>query len=360
MSVALNATDGAGGSGLDTVDVLASQNGAPFTVVGDHVTGTTFEFNGTPASHYVFRIVPTDKVGNAGDLSAASGDLLVAADGQVSNPTITLVAPPTANVGDTIHGTATLAGGNSPTGTITFSVYAPGNTTCTGQPFATGSVPVSGNTDYQSADVDPDVAGTYRWLASYSGDGANTQAATVCDALGATTEVAAPAGPALNLDVIVTPATRAAPGGIFAYTVNVTNTSGLPLTISALADSVYGDLSSRDSCASAVGTVLAPSDEYSCMFAVTFNGVEGDTRSTTATVTALDENSTPATDTATTSIALTAPVVVAGGSSGNGSTSGNPLARTGSELEGLVQIALVAIGFGSMLLLRRRRMARAS
>jgi RHS repeat-associated protein len=358
VSVALNATDGAGGSGLDTVDVLASQDGAPFTVVGDHVTGNSFEFNGTPDSHYLFRIVPTDKVGNAGDLSAASGDLLVAADGQVSNPTITLGAPSTADVGDTIHGAATLAGGNSPTGTISFSVYAPDNTTCSGLPFATGNVPVSGNGDYQSADVVPDVAGTYRWLATYSGDNNNTQDATLCDAAN-TVVVAAPAGPSVALDVETTPDTRPAPGGIFAYLVTVTNTSAAPATITSLTDTHYGDLASRGSCVNAIGTVLAASDQYMCQFAVTFNGVEGDALGTTTQVTVEDETGAPASDSAPTAIALSAPAAVGGGSQGGGpTTTGGALVRTGSDVMTLVEIGLTAIGIGLILLLRRRQLMR--
>ena len=359
VNVTIGAVDDNGGSGVDAVEVLASKDGAPFSIVGDQVTENTFAFSGVPGSHYEFRVEPADKVGNVGELSASSGDVLIAADGGQANPTLTLVAPSAANVGDSIHSTATLAGGNGPTGTITFSFFAPDNTTCSGQPFATGSVPVSDNGSYQSADVVPDTAGTYRWIATYSGDNANTQAPTFCDAGNSTTLVSAVAGPAVKLEMKTTPATRAAPGGIFAYTVKVTNTSSVPVTIATLTDSFYGDLSTRDSCVSAVGTVLDPSDVYTCLFAITFNGVEGDARATTATVGVHDENSTPATDTDSTSIALTAEVVaVSGGETGRGSTSGNPLPRTGSDIEGLVDIALVAIGFGSMLLLRRRRVAR--
>jgi uncharacterized repeat protein (TIGR01451 family) len=206
--------------------------------------------------------------------------------------------------------------------------------------------------------------GTYRWIATYSGDGGNTQASTFCDAVDSATVVAAVAGLAVQLEMKTTPATRAAPGGIFAYTVKVTNTSSVPVTIESLTDTFYGDLTTRDSCVTAVGTVLQPSGVYTCLFAITFNGVEGDARSTTATASVHDDNAATANDTDSTSISLTAPVAVSGGGSGNGaggngSTSGNPLPRTGSDLEGLVDVALVAIGFGCLVLLRRRRLTRA-
>lgn len=358
VDVTIDASDDNGGSGVDTVDVLASKDGAPFSVVGDHVTGNTFAFDGVPGSHYEFRVAPTDKVGNTGELSASSGDVLIGSGGGQANPTLALVAPATASVGDTIHGTATLANGNGPTGTITFSVYPPGNTACSGPPFATGTVPVSGNGDYQTGDVIPVAEGSYRWTATYSGDNANTQAPTFCNAADSTTAVSAVAGPAVKLEMSTTPPTRVAPGGIFAYAVKVTNPSSVTVTITSLVDTFYGDLSTRDSCVTAIGTVLAPSGVYSCVFAIAFNGIEGDSRSTTATVGVVDGESTPASDTAPTSIALTAAVVVSGEETGGGTTSGNPLPRTGSDTQALVEIALMAIGLGCLVLLRRRRIVR--
>jgi hypothetical protein len=87
--------------------------------------------------------------------------------------------------------------------------------------------------------------------------------------------------------------------------------------------------------------------------------VEGDALGTTTQVTVEDESGAPASDSAPTAIALSAPAAVSGGSQGGGpTTTGNPLARTGSDLLGLVDVALVAIGFGSLVLLRRRRLLR--
>jgi hypothetical protein len=66
---------------------------------------------------------------------------------------------------------ATITGGDSPSGTITFTLTAPDNTTST-----VGTVPVSGDGTYNSPSVTATQVGTYTWHASYSGDGLNNGA----------------------------------------------------------------------------------------------------------------------------------------------------------------------------------------
>jgi hypothetical protein len=78
---------------------------------------------------------------------------------------------------------AHLTGGSNPTGTITWNVYASSDTTCTTPLNAQPSVlsaTVSGDKDYASPDFTPAGAGSYRWVATYSGDGNNTKQATSC------------------------------------------------------------------------------------------------------------------------------------------------------------------------------------
>ena len=58
---------------------------------------------------------------------------------------------------------------------MTFNLYAPGNTTCTGAAIFTSTValslngPQTGGTA-QSANFTPSTTGTYRWVATYNGD----------------------------------------------------------------------------------------------------------------------------------------------------------------------------------------------
>ena len=88
----------------------------------------------------------------------------------------------TANIGDKIWDTATLSNAyGSATGTITFTLYGPGDTTCSSA-LATYVVNVSTNgansknTSPTNVGFTVTTAGTYRWIASYSGDSNNAGA----------------------------------------------------------------------------------------------------------------------------------------------------------------------------------------
>ena len=81
----------------------------------------------------------------------------------------------------TISDTATLAGGTAPTGTITFKLYGPNDGSCAGAVIFTSVVTVAGNGSYTSASYTPTAAGTYRWIATYSGDNTNAGVTTACN-----------------------------------------------------------------------------------------------------------------------------------------------------------------------------------
>ncbi len=96
-------------------------------------------------------------------------------------PSMTTVASGPVTVGSgTITDTATLGGGYGMTGSVSFSVYAPGDTTCT-TPLAPSSATVSGNGSYTSGAFTPTAAGAYRWIASYSGDANNNAVTGSCN-----------------------------------------------------------------------------------------------------------------------------------------------------------------------------------
>src|SRR5205807_688350 len=63
---------------------------------------------------------------------------------------------------------------------MTFTLFGPDNATCTGTPALTSTKPVSGNGPYTSGGFTAATAGTYRWVASYSGDANNAAVATAC------------------------------------------------------------------------------------------------------------------------------------------------------------------------------------
>src|SRR3954447_10185812 len=111
------------------------------------------------------------------------------------SPSISTVASANITIGGTISDTATLADGFNPTGTITFRLYGPNDTTCATAIFTT-TKPVNGNGSYTSATFPPTAAGTYRWVASYGGDANNNSISGACnDANGSV--VVAPATPGI-------------------------------------------------------------------------------------------------------------------------------------------------------------------
>ena len=73
-------------------------------------------------------------------------------------------------------------GPSGPGGTILFSFYGPGNATCTGASIFTSTVPVTGNGNYTSASFTTTAAGTYRFIAAYSGDANNAAVTSACNA----------------------------------------------------------------------------------------------------------------------------------------------------------------------------------
>ncbi|HEX5928172.1 MAG TPA: hypothetical protein VFY48_02155 [Solirubrobacterales bacterium] len=90
-------------------------------------------------------------------------------------------------VGSAIHDEATVTGGFSPSGEITFSVFAPGDSGCSTPLATTSSALASGAAT--SADFSPQQAGGFRWTATYPGDLNNEAVSTPCGAAGQSSSV---------------------------------------------------------------------------------------------------------------------------------------------------------------------------
>src|SRR5207247_752843 len=100
----------------------------------------------------------------------------------MAQPTIATTASGPVNIGQAIHDTAQMAAlvsGVAPTGTITFTAYAPNangsvDATC-GTALFTDMEPVDStgkatSGSFTPSGTAPQIAGTYEWIASYSGD----------------------------------------------------------------------------------------------------------------------------------------------------------------------------------------------
>ncbi|MDQ6776416.1 MAG: hypothetical protein M3071_09425 [Actinomycetota bacterium] len=97
-----------------------------------------------------------------------------------STPSIVTTASPGVGVGGKISDQAVLSGGTSPTGTITFKLYASTDKSCS-TPLATGTATVIGNGSYPSPVITETKIGTFQWTASYSGDANNAPVADACN-----------------------------------------------------------------------------------------------------------------------------------------------------------------------------------
>src|SRR5262249_10371150 len=103
----------------------------------------------------------------------------------------TTPSPGSATVGSVVKDTASLTGGFSPSGSITFKLYPTSD--CSANPVDTETVGVSGNNGYQTpTGYTPVVTGVYQWVASYSGDANNAPATSACGSEQVTVGAASP------------------------------------------------------------------------------------------------------------------------------------------------------------------------
>jgi len=113
------------------------------------------------------------------------------------------------------------------------------------------------------------------------------------------------AKPAITVTKTASPTSRPAPGGNFAFTVTVSNTSTEPLSLTSLTDNIYGNLNGDGTCAT--GGAIPAGQSYGCTFTGQFLGKAGDSQTDTATAVATDSRSQTATASASATVTLTKP-----------------------------------------------------
>ncbi|HEY2665872.1 MAG TPA: hypothetical protein VGK51_03455, partial [Actinomycetota bacterium] len=95
-----------------------------------------------------------------------------------ATPSISTTPSGSVPAGGNVSDSATLTGGVNPSGSVVFTLYAPGDTACQ-SPISTMTGTLSGGTASSGA-VPVTAAGTYNWVASYSGDANNSAVASPC------------------------------------------------------------------------------------------------------------------------------------------------------------------------------------
>ena len=108
-------------------------------------------------------------------------------------------ASPSPRLGAPVYDVAHLRGGLDPGGTITFELFGPDDQSCAGPPAFTATALVNGNGDYRSPVFIVPRPGTYRWVATYSGDIGNIAVGpTACTDSAESAVVGADPGPDPN------------------------------------------------------------------------------------------------------------------------------------------------------------------
>jgi Ca2+-binding RTX toxin-like protein len=179
-------------------DVQLSGSANPSTAtVTETTNGTVFDIavSGMTGPGSVVATVPALAASDAGgDFNGASTSFDNTVNFQ-TQPSMTTAASGNVTLGGAISDSATLSGGTNPTGTIAFKIYGPDDTDCTGPSTLVASVPVTGNGTYESGPFTPTAAGTYRWVATYSGDASNAQVMGACNDPNESVTVVPPAPP---------------------------------------------------------------------------------------------------------------------------------------------------------------------
>ena len=253
-------SDPAGGA--HTVTATVTEGGSPLSgaLVTFAVTGQNAGVSGTcvPAScttgadgTVTFTYPDTNGAGtdtiNASVTISGTTEHATASEtwtpGAKGSPTISTTPSGSVPAGGSVSDGATLSGGSSPTGSITFTLYAPGDSTCT-KPIATVTAPLSGGSA-SSGSVPVGPAGTYRWVATYGGDANNNGVASPC---GSETVVVTKATPSIS----TTPSGSVPAGGKASDSATVSGgfapSGGVTFTLYAPGDTT---------CSKAIATVTA-------------------------------------------------------------------------------------------------------
>jgi len=124
--------------------------------------------------------------GSTGGLYADTGAVTMdtnmvstcAGAGGKGGPTISTTPSGPVPAGGSVSDSATVTGGASPTGNVTFTLFGPGDITCS-TPISTTTGTLSGGTA-SSGNVTVGAAGTYNWVATYNGDANNRPVSSPC------------------------------------------------------------------------------------------------------------------------------------------------------------------------------------
>ncbi len=134
----------------------------------------SLQFN--TAGTFYWQAVYSGDANNNGATSVCTSEQLVVAKAPSNIATVQELRPQDA-------ATVSASAGGTPTGSVTFELFAPGDVACSGPAVFSQTVPLSGgsaSTSNGTFSVAAGTPGTYRWVVSYSGDGTHDGSTSAC------------------------------------------------------------------------------------------------------------------------------------------------------------------------------------
>ncbi len=181
-----------GTNGVASAAVTIPAGTTPTVTVTETLKGG-YTFVGAQCSVGGVAIIPTPVSGTTATFTGAAAQPMACTFTNKRLPAHDRDTPsPAGPVGTSISDTATVTGGVNPTGTVTFNLFPPGNTTCTAPSVFTSTNSLSGGSATSGSFLTAAV-GTYRWVATYNGDTNNAAVSSGCTAEPVTTTQATPA-----------------------------------------------------------------------------------------------------------------------------------------------------------------------
>jgi photosystem II stability/assembly factor-like uncharacterized protein len=165
---------------------FTSSDGAAVLPADATLTNGTGTFSATLKSAGSRTITAT-----SGAVTGTSGSIAVAK----ATPTISTTPSGSVAIGGTVSDEATVSGRVNPQegASVTFNLFAPADTSCTGVPVFTSTVAyAAAATNVASGSFTPTAPGTYRWTAAYTGDANNEAKTSGCGSETVTVGLATP------------------------------------------------------------------------------------------------------------------------------------------------------------------------